>query len=189
MGFLDLISKKYNERRNFLLEWQNFIMPDSKERLIMPEHQLKAISQQQAANDLRIINDCTDIISTTVNPETFFMRLNLLLEKSKHLSEFEKYISFTGASPIAAYNEVVANYQKAIKTFLIRYFSDTFDKAEAMKTEKGKIGKYKKFYESLQLYYCYMDNSNIEYIETKYQAYTRNSPERGDVTNKNCIKK
>lgn len=172
MGFFDSLLMS-NEKKERLLRWQKLILTNSPDRLIMTEQQLKAATQQQAENDLRIMNDCYKIVEETIKPDVFFMRLNMLLEKSLRLCSFEQYISFKGANPSEAYNEIKTKYQEAIKQFLIRYFSDTFDKAEAMKTEKGRIGKYQKFYDSLQEYYKFMDKENIDYIETKYKAYTR----------------
>lgn len=174
MGFLDYLIKKINTKGEHLLQWQNTIMKDSPNRLIMTEQQLKTATIQQAENDLRIINDCHKLLQSTKNPDVFFMRLNLLVEKSKHLCTLEKYVPLSGASPTAAYNEVVTNYHAAIQQFLIQYLSDTFDKAESMKTEKARIGKYQKFYDSLQEYYCYMNDENKNYIETKYRVYTEN---------------
>lgn len=180
MGLIDLIKKKVNEKsaeaerkRNELLKWQNIVMPDSPNELIMTEQQLKSISQQQAIDDVRIIKDCLHLVETTLKPDVFFMRLNLLREKSMHLCKLEPYVNISGASPADAVKEVEEKYHEAVQQFLIRYFSDTFDKAEAMKTPKGRIGKYQKFYDSLQEYYNYMNEKNIDYIETKYRAYTR----------------
>lgn len=177
MGLFDLLKKKATQnsqsKKDYLLQWQKTVLKDNVNDLLMSEQQLKEVTIQQAENDLRIINDCTRLVETTLKPDVFFMRLNLLVEKSKHLCELEKYITFSGASPTAAYIEVKNVYNDAISQFLVRYFSDTFDKAENMKTEKGKIGKYQKFYDSLQNYYCYMNEENIDYIETKFKAYTR----------------
>ena len=176
MGFFDSIKNtivKANEKRDFLLEWQNTILAEPTNRLIMSKQQLKASTIQQAENDLRIIKDCVAIIENTTQPDTFFMRLHLMIEKAKHLQTLEKYIGFHNATPSAALDEALNNYQESIKLFLIRYFSDTFDKAEKLKTDKGKYNKYKKFYDSLQEYYCYMSAENIDYIETKFSAYTR----------------
>lgn len=172
MGIFDFL-KKNKEKEERLLWWQNIIMPDSPDKLIMTEEQLKICTQQQAEIALRQINDCTKLIESTNNPDVFFMRLNMLVERSKYLCSLEPFIAFKGASPIAAFNEVIEKYQEAVRLFLIRYFADTFDKAEAMKTQKGRIGKYQKFYDSLQEYYDYMSDENIDYIETKYKAYTR----------------
>lgn len=173
MGLLDFLKKKFAERTEYLLNWQRLVTPDSPHKLIMSEQQLKAISIQQAENDLRIIRDSAKLIEKTTKPDVFFMRLNLLVDRTMHLASLEKYISFSGASPTDAYNEVINNHQEIIRQFLIRYFSETFDKAEAMKTEKGRIGKYQKFYDSLQEFYHYMNPENIDFIETKYKAYTR----------------
>lgn len=174
MGLFDFLTGKLNGKNEKLLQWQNTIMQDSPNRLIMTEEQLKAATIQQANNDLRIINDSASLVEKTTKPDVFFTRLNLLIEKSKHLASLERFISFSGSSPTAAYNEAMRNYNEAVRLFLIRYFSETFDKAESMKTEKGKVGKYQKFYDSLQEYYCYMTKEHIDYIETKYKAYTKN---------------
>lgn len=167
------MKKKSNARKEHLLRWQNVLMTDSPSKLIMTEQQLKVTTVQQAENDLRIIQDCVKLVEKTTKPDVFFMRLNLMVEKAKHLASLEEYINFSGASPTAAYNEVAQDYYEIVNQFLIRYFSETFDKAEAMKTEKGRTGKYQKFYDSLQEYYCYMSDENIDYIETKYKAYAR----------------
>ena len=127
------------------------------------------ILQQQAENDLRIIADCTNLVQTTLNPDTFFTRLNLLVEKSKHLCELEGKVNFTGASPTAAYIEVKENYQEAINQFLNRYYLDVCSNADTLKTVAGKNGRYQKFYDSLQEYYQYMNGENISFIETKFK--------------------
>ena len=44
----------------------------------MTKKQLKQATEQQAENDLRIINDSRTILETTVNPDTFFLRLELV---------------------------------------------------------------------------------------------------------------
>lgn len=196
MGFLDFLKKKADDtanqaaqkinelvsiasgeaarqKRERLLQWQSIVMPDSSDQLVMSEQQLKAISQQQAENDLRIMNDSAKLVESTVNPDVFFSRLQLLWEKAEHLCLLEQYMEFSGASPAAAFLEIRENHQTAIHDFLVRYFCDTFDKAEVMKTEKGRIAKYQRFYDSLQEYYWVMDSDNIDYIETKYHAYTK----------------
>lgn len=172
MGLFDFL-RNGSSKKQMLVEWQKLVMPESSDRLVMSEQQLRQVSIQQAQNDLRIMNDCEKLVMTTVKPDVFFSRINLLVEKGERLQQFEKYMSFSGASLTAALNEIKQNYQEAVKQFLVRYFSDTFDKAEAMKTEKGKNNKYIKYYESLQEYYCYMNDSNKEYVEEKYRVYVK----------------
>lgn len=41
-----------------------------------------------------------------------------------------------------------------------------------MKTDKGKLNQYQKFYDSLKPYFAEMNADNINYVETKYRVYT-----------------
>lgn len=71
----------FGKSKKELLLWQNLIICGSPNKLVMSEKQLKLATEQQATNDLRIIQDCIKIISDTVKPDIFFSRLDLLKEK------------------------------------------------------------------------------------------------------------
>lgn len=171
MGLMDLFKGKTN--KDDLLQLQKIVVADSPDKLIMSEKQLKSLAATSAQRDLDIIQDCVRIIGTTKKPDTFFSRLDLLVEKADNLRTYEKFLSFKGASPSAAYGEIWSDYQEAIYQFLFRYFLDTLDQADKAKTAKGKLSKFQKFYDSLQPYYERMNAENIDYIETKFRAYTR----------------
>lgn len=160
-------SKILLEKNNELLIWQNILLADSPNKLIMNQEQLQQLSDQQSSDDLRIVQDCIKIISNTTQPDTFFSRLDLLKEKAEHLKLLEPYIQLTGASPTSALDEVIDNEQDAIYQFIGRYFDATFEKAESMKTEKGKRNQYRKFFDSLRPYSDQMDERNLKYIEYK----------------------
>jgi len=155
----------FGKKKEYLLNWQKVVLSDSPDKLIMTEKQLKEATEQQAKNDLRIINDSRTILETTVNPDTFFSRLNLLKDKAKHLVCLEPYMQFTGASPTVALNEVINTEQEAIYNFIIRYFGDVFDKAQKLKTDAGKCKRYQVFYDSLAPYFDKMDERNKKYVE------------------------
>jgi hypothetical protein len=169
MGFLDLFGKKKAE----LLELQKLVIENSPDRLIMSERKLKELARQAAARDLAIMQDCIRIVEKTTKPDTFFPRLDLLVAKTASLQNYERFIKFGGASPSAAFQQLCSDYQECVHEFLVRYFCDIFDKAEKLKTDKGKFNKYKLFYDSLQPFYKQMNEENIDYVETKYRAYTR----------------
>ena len=125
MGIFGFIKKCYEAviqeqkaRQDRLLQWQKLLMPDITDDFIMTEQQLKKLTAQQAENDLRIIKDCTKLVESTLKPDVFFMRLNLLLEKAKHLASLEMYLPISGTSPTDAYNEAVNQYHEAINQFL-----------------------------------------------------------------------
>ncbi len=163
----------FGKSKKDLLIWQNIITNEQSKKLYMSQQQLQQFTEQQASNDLRIINDCTKIISETVKPDIFFSRMDLMKEKAYHLLSLEPYIKTSGASITSAVKEIEADEQKAIFQFLVRYFTFTLEKADSLKTDKGKKNQYQKFYSSLQLYYDRMNSDNVSYIETKYNAYIK----------------
>lgn len=164
---------KKKEDKEYLLEWQNTVMTDKNDKLYMTKNQLLPITQGQAQGDMEMIDDCVKFVNETKNPETFFSRLELLENTSIHLVSLEKYINFTGTTPSQALQEFYEQKQIAIKQFLIRYFISVSDKADKLKTERGKHNQFQKFYDSLVPYFDIMNDENKEYIETKYNLYTK----------------
>lgn len=156
-------------KKAYLLKWQNVVLYDKMDKLITTESQLQKMTQEAAANDLRIINDCRNLVATTLNPVTFFMRLKLLVDKAKHLCILEPYLKFSGPSPTDGYNEILDNFQLAIAEFLKRYYYETVSKAEAMKTEKGKRGKYHTAYYELSEHFDIMSEENRNYVLEKFK--------------------
>lgn len=163
---------KKKEDNQYLLEWQNAILKDKSDKLVMNKKQLIQATSQQAQRYIEISNDCVKIVNDTVNPNTFFDRLELLEDASKKLVSLEKYLDFKGAKPSQALQEFNSQKQIAIKEFLIRYFTSILDKVDKLKTERGKMNQFQKFYDSLIPYFDLMDDENKDYIITKYKAYT-----------------
>ncbi|MBQ6998554.1 MAG: hypothetical protein IJN62_02065 [Clostridia bacterium] len=128
-------------------------------------------AKQEMQNDIRIVEDCIEILRTTVNPDTFFSRLNLLIEKSKHLSDVGEQIKMKDESVFNLHKNAVENYQEMCRMFLERYFEDVHIKASELKTTNGRNGRYQKFYDSLQEYYEHLDEENINYIEATCKAH------------------
>lgn len=148
-----------------LLELQKVVLKDSPDELIMSEIQLKATAAQMAENSYRIMNDCSNLLQTSVNPSVFFERLQLFTTHCQTLVALEKYINFSGASPTELYNTLLKERQEVIREFLVRYLCKVDAKADSLKTAKGKQNQYQKFYDSLKPYFSEMDADNIEYIE------------------------
>jgi len=166
----------FGKGKKELLEWQKIVIVNSPNKLIMNQKQLQQISNQQAADNLRIIQDCIKIISETTSPDTFFMRLDLLKEKAAHLSLLEPYVKFSGASPSAAANEIAEQEQEAIYNFIIRYYSAVSDKAKSLKTERGKRNQFQKFFDNIEKYSSRMDKRNLNYIAYKKRRFKENYP-------------
>lgn len=151
-----------------LLELQKIVLENSPDFLVMSKSQLMSSAKEQAQNDLRIMEDCTKLLSSTMKPDVFFSRLDLLEKHSKHLAQLEPYIDFSGALPSEAYNEFVSEKSLCIRQFIARYSSAISDKARTMKTERGRNNQYQKFYNELEPYFSVMGSDNIKYVNLLY---------------------
>lgn len=173
MGLFGL-GKRRKEQKDFFLQWQKVLMPNGPNRLVMTDQQLKSFTVQQAKDDIRIIQDCYDIVGRTYKPDTFFSRLNLLIDRSKHLSSIEIYANYAGVPTVrfnGTYDRIMRAYNDIVKWFLIRYHTDVHGNASALKTSKARLNRYQKWYDSLQPYYLYMCSEHIDYIETEYKRH------------------
>lgn len=121
----------------------------------------------QAENDIRIIQETLPILDTTTKPDVFFSRLDLLKQTGLDLQSIEPYVSLT-VSPTQAIREMMNNEQEVIYQFIVRYFNSVWSYAETLKTDKGKNNQYQKFYDTMMSYSNRLNESNLKYIEYKY---------------------
>lgn len=169
-------NKVYNKTSFSILDLFKPNKPTKKQN--KPKTPSKDLVKQQMIRDYEIICDSLAIIDKTKNPDTFFSRLNLIEQKCRHLCELDKQVPFYSInknriSVEDLYNDIVMNYQEAIHEFLVKYFISVLDKVETLKTAKARLRHYENFRLSLEPYYQYMSDENIDYVETKYNAYTR----------------
>lgn len=171
-----------------LLALQKLVVENSPNKLVFSEEQLIKMAYPQAQRYLTIVNESVSLVNNTVKPDVFFSRYELIEENLGILSLFEPYIKFKGNKPSAELDKLQIYKQEQTLIFLARYFSDTKKQAGNMKTDKGKLNKYEKFYQSLQPYYNLMNSENIDYIETNYKSATFKTNENETITVqcKNC---
>lgn len=151
-----------------LLELQSLVVPSApRTRLVMSEKQLIRQAEQQAQRQLKIVYECQNLINTTVKPDVFFNRYDLIKEKADFLVKLSPYVKFKGTKPRTMVTTLKAKEQAAIADFLSRYYRSVDDKVETLKTDKAKANQYQKYYESLQPYYPRMNDENRKYIEDR----------------------
>ena len=106
--------------------------------------------------DLQILNDCAQLIENTVNPEIFFSRYDLYMEKLAALAEAQasRRVKVEGDNLVQKYERMNTDEQKieTINAFIDRMWTDTCQKADKLKTEKGKENRYKKFFDTISGY-------------------------------------
>lgn len=151
-----------------LFKWQQLVAPNTP-KLVMNKQQLQAETKRQAAAKIKIIQDCVRLVNTTIKPDVFFKRHDMLKEKAYELTLFEPYLQFTGKSPSEAYREILEKEPDTIFDFLERYFEAVEIKVDKLKTNKAKQNQYLAFYASLQPYFLYMDEETVDSIEVAYK--------------------
>lgn len=155
-------------KKTKLLQWQNDVFPDApKDKLVFKEKQLLDITKNLAETDSRVIQNCLNIISETIDPEVYFSRYYLMLDKATHLTFLEKYLSFD-VSPSAAVEEIKIKKQISINRFLLRCEASIYEK----KTEKGRTNQRKRIYDSLQPYLNEMNEENLAFVHSALTPLT-----------------
>jgi len=156
--------------KSVLLEWQNVILEDESTKLHMSRDQLEDCTIEQAQNDMRIFDDCATLINSTVKPDVFFSRLDLAESTLDHLVTLEPYMNQIKCIQLeASMSDLMNKFQEEKDSyttdFLYRYYASVKEKADGLKTEKGKQNQFQKFYESLEPYFESISDLNMEYIE------------------------
>lgn len=154
-----------------IIEWQNAVIQDCPNRIVTTETQRRLATESAARDDMRIIDDSFRLVNVTTDPDVFFSRWELLIEQTMHLEMLRNFVLMPEFRPPESSATLKREKSTYIQHFLSRYFSDVYEKAETLKTESGKIGRYRKFYDSLQPYYDKMQPEHIEFIETKNEIY------------------
>lgn len=127
--------------------------------------------------DLEIVNDCAQLIENTVNPETFFSRYDLYMEKLVVLAEAQEAhrVKVKGDNLVQKYERMNTDEQKVetINAFIDRMWYDTCQKADKLKTKKGKDNKFIKFIETLSTYNDRMPAQCIEHYNNLFSNAPR----------------
>lgn len=153
-----------------LLAWQKIVIANSPDRLICNRSQLESATTMAAQRRLEIIKDSQQLVNNTVNPDTYFERFDLLYEHLLFLLQVEPYFSFVNGSPSQSIAHLCQSEELSNKAFIERYYQAVSEKAQVLKTAKGKLNRYQKFYDSLKPYFRRLSSSNIAYIEQLYQS-------------------
>lgn len=122
---------------------------------------------------LKIIQDCTKIVNSTKNPDTYFERWALLENKIDKLIEL-KGIRYTGDSPKQMKLQIISKKRQNIHDMIKRYYDDTVKKADKVKTPNAKRNKFHSFISTLETYYSLMDDEHIQYINKLYNNAIKN---------------
>ena len=147
-----------------LIELQNLVRSGGSDKLVMSEKAIYNNAYRIAANCLKIMNESAQLVNNTVKPDVFFKRYSILIEHGEKLVKFEPYLKFDGESPSVTLRKIRQQRHQATLDFLERAYKEVSVKAAAMKTEKGTVNQFIKFFDSLDAFYDEMDGEAQEYI-------------------------
>lgn len=122
----------------------------------VPEEILKDMrscyTSDQIKNDLRIMNDCLDLIESTKNLETYFSRAELGMQKALTLQQAKQ----AGIKGLANADHIVQTFFNAVHSckgsVLKRSFEAEKAKIAGLTTPRGKCNRWIKYLELLKSY-------------------------------------
>ncbi len=117
---------------------------------------------------LKVAQESANLINSTKNPDIFFGRYNLLIEKMKLLSNAENIVKFESKKPSEDLKDILDKKQLSIKEFIDRYYNETEKKVKGLTTQKAKENSINKFCEQLEFYNEEMLEENINYYQQLY---------------------
>lgn len=157
-----------NLNKTTLYNLQQLVFPGSRNGIYSAEQILDACDTLISQNK-HIIDDCKELIDTTENPDVFFSRYDLLIEKYEELSKYEPFVVIYGYQPIESlvyYRDSRSNFEKK---FITRCYNKALVKSDSMKTEKGKKNQFIKMYDTLLSYESNMSLESFSFLQQKFE--------------------
>lgn len=191
MGLFDLFKTK--EKTNMkLLKLQNIVYEQNYDKVIFSEKQILDFAcNTYVPRITEMINDSIELVNDSVVPDTFFFRLDFIIEKFQKLVTIEDLIIFNPPPPSTQLDEVINKYDSIIQQFLERYVEDCAIKISKLKTKKGKINKIEKFSIEILKYKDNFTASHLEYInavmENEFNIDFYENSNSSEITSDNYV--
>ena len=99
---------------------------------------------------MKIIQESATICNSTVNPETFFSRYDLMEQYLRRLAAVEHLLSFTGNAPSGELRKVTEKRPAAIHDMIDRSYQRMIQEARELKTPKGQEGRLVKYFSTME---------------------------------------
>lgn len=144
--------------------------PPNKKRVTSKELD---ILKKQGERYIEIYNDCQRLFQETSNPDVFFMRYDLAIEKLNQLKEIiESYegITYEGTNVDLMLDTLDAERNNQTFEFVTRYFIASKHKACKLKTDIGRLNNLAKSKEKLMEYEEYLDKDSLELAEILWEG-------------------
>lgn len=123
---------------------------------------------QEAENAIRILQESSEILQSTTNPDVFFSRLKVFHKVINTLDVLSDQVPLT-VNPEEMQAAFEKDKQEMIYSFIVRAYNKVWDEANQLKTEAGKKRKFQKFFDDIEPYRPYMNERNNQYLIYKWK--------------------
>lgn len=124
---------------------------------------INPLTAKEAENAIRILQESSEILQNTTNPDIFFSRIKVFHKAINTLDVLSKEVPLT-VNPEEMQTAFEKDKQEMIYDFIIRAYNKVWEEANQMKTEQGKKRKFQKFFDDIEPYTPYMDERNQRYL-------------------------
>lgn len=97
---------------------------------------------QEAENAIRILQESSEILQSTTNPDVFFSRLKVFHKAINTLDVLSDQVPLT-VNPEEMQATFEKDKQEMIYSFIVRAYNKVWDEANQLKTEAGKNENFK----------------------------------------------
>ena len=129
----------------------------------------RAEAEYVAPQWLRIAKESADLCNTTVNPDVFFSRYDLMEQNLRRLAAIEHLVSFSEGLPSAALQQVLNQRSAATCDMVERSYLREQNEAQKLKTESGRANRMQRYFETMRRYSQQLGPDGLAMLEELMQ--------------------
>jgi hypothetical protein len=133
----------------------------------MPEWQARMLASQLH----RAADDCIKVCDTTLNPEIYFTKYELLIETLEDMVDTEKYVEYHAGKPSELLAELSdpAVRERQVNIFLAKTGDKLKTDVSKLRSPRAQRNKIDRYFENMNKYRSYMSKANRAYVESLRQ--------------------
>lgn len=112
----------------------------------------------------RNVKDSVHIINTTVSPEVFFDRYDILLETLRFLTHLDLIIDFKGEKPGGLHTQLEKERDFAVEQFILRSYGKAITETAKLKTRRGQQNRVERFFDDMSKHARGLSEHNIQLL-------------------------
>lgn len=113
-------------------------------------------------NYFRMLKDCEQLINFTKKPDVFFPRYLMSIAILNDLILIEKKLNFVSQKPSQIKRQLQQKEIDTVNDFINRYYDDTIQKINSLKTTKAQNTRIENFCSGLNNYKQYLTKTSLD---------------------------